>query len=151
MIYSEFIEYCRQQEDKPKYTTEFIKQFQQINSGNGTYLHEAIVQGKKIYKCDGEPNQKWHLLESWYEYNKEKISDKTITAWCGLRCPELLLWIAEVSGQKEKVKRVVEEIFKNSIYEENDREARRNMVKYIKKEIRWTEIVSFIKEYNENN
>lgn len=68
-----------------------------------------------------------------------------------MRCPELLLWIAEVSGQKKKVKRVVEEILKNSIYEENDREARRNMVKYIKKEIRWTEIVSFIKEYNENN
>lgn len=151
MIYREFIEYCSFQEEKPEHTTKFIKRYQQLNSGNGTYLHEAISQGKMIYKCEGEPNQKWHLLESWYEYNKEEISDKPITAWCGLRCPELLLWIAEVAGQKENVKKVVEEILNNNIYKENDREARRNMVKYIKKEISWTEIVSFIKEYNENS
>lgn len=144
MIYREFIEYCSSKEDKPEHTTKFIKRYQQTNSGNCTYLHEAIIQGKMIYKCKGEPNQKWHLLESWYKYNAEEISDKPITYWCGLRCPELLLWIAEVSGQKENVKRVVEEILSNSIYEANDGEARREMVRYIKKEIKWTEIVNYI-------
>lgn len=151
MIYREFIEYCRLQEEKPEHTTKFIKRYQQLNSGNGTYLHEAISQGKMIYKCEGEPNQRWHLLNSWYQYKKEKISEKQITDWCGLQCPELLLWIAEVAGQKENVKEVVEEILNNNIYKENDREARRGMVRYIKKEIKWTEIVNYIEECKEKN
>lgn len=144
MIYSEFIEYCSHQEEKPEYTTRFIKQYQQFNSGNGTYLHEAILKGKMIFRLEGEPNQKWHLLSAWYPDKKEKISKKSVTEWCGLRCPELLIWIAEVSGQKEKVKSIVEEILKNDTYKANDGKARRKMVNYIKETINWTEIANHI-------
>lgn len=144
MIYREFIEYYKQQEERPKNTTEFIRRYQQLNSGKGTYLHNAIVEGKMIYKCEGEPNQKWHLLNSWYPNKKEKISEKNVTEWCGLQCPELLLWIAEVSGQKEKVKYVVEKILNDDSYKANDGKARREMVKFIKAEIKWKEILNFI-------
>lgn len=149
MLYRDFIEYCSRQKEKPENTTKFIKQYQQLNSGKGTYLHEAIVHGIMIYKCEGEPNQKWHLLKSWYPNKEKTISEKEITEWCGLQCPELLLWIAEVAGQKEKVKKVVNTILHDSehLYKENDREARRAMVKLIKETIEWKDIVSFIEEH----
>jgi len=148
MIYREFIKYCEKQEEKPQNTTEFIKTYQQQNSGKGTYLHNAIVEGKMIYKCEGEPNQKWHLINSWYSDRKDDISEKCVRAWCGLQCPELMIWIAEVSGQKDKVEKVVKHILKDEAgtYKSNDGDARRNMIKYIKDEIKWKDIVSFIEE-----
>lgn len=144
MRYTDFIEYCKHQEEKPENTTKFIKRYQQLNSGKGTYLHTAIVEGKMIYKYEGEPNQKWHLLSAWYPDKAEIMSDKNVTEWCGLQCPELLLWIAEVSGQKEKVKNIVEEILNDNIYDANDAKARRKMVRLIKNQINWTEIVNYI-------
>lgn len=149
MIYREFIEYFKQQEEKPKNTTRFIEQYQQINSGKGTYLHETILCGKMIYKGEGEPNQKWHLLNAWYQNREETIAEKSVTEWCGLQCPELLLWIAEVSGQKEKVKDIVNVILEDNdnVYEANDRNARRKMIQLIKSEIKWTDIEDFIKNH----
>lgn len=144
MIYKDFIKYFRTQIEKPKNTTEFIKRYQQINSGKNTYLHEAIIQGKKIYKCEGEPNQKWHLLYAWYPAMENVLSEQRVTSWCKLQCPELLLWIAEVSGQEQKVQDVVSRILDDKKYEANDAEARREMVQLIKSTIDWNDIIEYI-------
>lgn len=155
MKYKEFIDCYRNKEEKPKHTNRFIKNFQQTNSGKRTYLNEAILQGKMIYKKEGEPNQKWHLINSWYE-NKVKenrnFENQEVCAWCRLSCPELMLWIAEVSGQQEKVKSLVDMFERTLIIDgnvKNDRESRSEMVKEIKKKIKWQEIIDYInKQYD---
>lgn len=146
MKYNCFIEYCKRQDCKPTHTTKFIQRYQQTNSGKGTYLHNAIIKGHIIYKIDGEPNQKWHLIESWYPSKKEQYSEENVTKWCGLNCPELLLWIAEVSGQCRKVEILVNKFLedKEGIYKNNDRVARAAMVGEIKKEIFWDKIIEHI-------
>lgn len=136
---------------KPVHTTRFIQKYQQTSSGNGTYLHKAIEDGKMIYKAEGEPDQKWHFCESWYKIKRTEKPDfekMNVQYWCNLRCPELLLWIAEVCGQEEKVKDVVDEIIKNDeIYRDNDVVARRRMISLIRDRIEWFNIIDFI----ENN
>lgn len=147
MIYREFIKYCEKQEEKPQYTTKFIKQYQQRNRSGNTYLYEAKMQGKEVCKEKGEPDQKWHLLSSWYKYKELEICDKEIDQWCNFRCPELLIWIAEVSGQEDKVKEVVEMMIDSDIYKANDGVARNKMVKLIKDEIEWIDILNYV-EFN---
>ena len=149
MTYKEFVDYCSLQEEKPQYTSKFIMKYQQTNSGVNSYLHKAIVDGHIIHRCEGEPNQRWHLLESWYPEIKDV--DVKVKSWCGLRCPELLLWIAEVSGQKDKVRRVVERILEDDSYSENDFIARNRMVQYIKKEIQWDDVMTYIGDHFKDN
>ncbi len=135
-------------ESKPEHTTRFISRYQQTSSGNGTYLHKAIEDGVMIYKLEGEPNQKWHFNYSWYKCKTNDnpgFKDEKVRSWCSLRCPELLLWIAEVCGQQDKVKEVVDEILSNdNIYANNDFIARNKMVSLIKNKIQWSDIEKFI-------
>jgi len=79
----------------------FIEQYQQLSGG---YLDYALKTGHCINRSLHEPNQKWHLLESWFlqtvaekeETSLEKINTK------GFKCPELLLWMAEAAGVEEE-------------------------------------------------
>lgn len=149
MKYKDFIKYFENKEEKPAFTNSFIKEYQQTNSGKGTYLHEAIIQGKMIYKSMGEPNQKWHLTESWYRCkikDNPAFADMEVRSWCGLSCPELMLWIAEVCGQKEKVEKLVTEEFIKNEYKNNDRAARNAMIRVIKNAIKWTDIMDVVEE-----
>lgn len=87
------------------------------------YIKKAYNCGMDINTEKAEPNQKWHLLNSYYGVNEDgfdindKELDKDADIWCmgnietgkggpGLKCPELLLWIAEAAGvniEKAKV------------------------------------------------
>lgn len=144
MIYKDFIIYFEKQEEKPQFTTEFIKRYQQRNCSKNTYLYEAKMHGKEVCKEKGEPDQKWHLLSSWYKYKKSEISNEEVDRWCNLRCPELLLWIAEVSGQRDKVKYVVKSILDDDYFKANDGKVRNKMVNLIKENIKWDDIINYI-------
>ena len=73
---------------------EFIEGYQQKNGGYITYAKKT---GHIIYPKLKEPNQKWHLFESYCPY---KLKDKKSTNFKigTIKCPELLLWMAEAAG-----------------------------------------------------
>ena len=82
-------------------TDRFIKKYQQTNASKKSYLAFAIESGHMIYKSLAEPNQKWHFIESWYKskiMTVDNFDEKRAIKWCGLRCPELLIWMAEAAG-----------------------------------------------------
>ena len=111
------IEYFSKCEEHYPMSDEFVKKYQQ-NKGNlpqadNGYIKKAYDLGIEINAEKAEPNQKWHLLQSYYKIEKNDIEskafDKRVTIWCkgnketgkggsGLKCPELLLWIAEAAG-----------------------------------------------------
>ena len=98
---------------------DFVKKYQQNkgktpNTDTG-YIKNAYNKGMNIDADRAEPNQKWHLLNSYFEIDKKEfninkeIYDKSALIWSmgnvdtgkggpGLKCPELLLWIAEAVG-----------------------------------------------------
>lgn len=52
-----------------------------------------------------EPNQKWHLLISYYDYKIEhgKFDMNSIASLERIYCPQLMIWIAEVAGLQRKI------------------------------------------------
>lgn len=60
----------------------------------GAYHNNA----KKIGMSN--PTQKWHFTVSYFEYMGDVDSNPT---YYSLKCPELLIWIAEVVGLSEKI------------------------------------------------
>ena len=126
-------------------TDRFIKKYQQTNASKKSYLAFAIESGHMIYKSLAEPNQKWHFIESWYKskiMTVDNFDEKRAIKWCGLRCPELLIWMAEAAGVE--VSDVVDELLSNEKYVSNDTVARQTMVQYIKQEIQWDMILEKI-------
>jgi len=79
----------------------FIEQYQQLDDG---YLDFAKKTGHCINKNLHEPNQKWHLFESWFlQTVAEKKTNSLDEIYSnGFLCPELLLWMAEAAGVEEK-------------------------------------------------
>ena len=139
--------YFMTKEEHYPQTDRFIKVYQQTSCSAGSYICHAVLKGQMIYKKQAEPNQKWHFTEAWYA---EKVSqnpqfgEKKLTAWCGIRCPELLLWMAEAAGLAG-VEEVVDEILADKArYGKNDSEARRAMVSLIKEKLSWEQITDEI-------
>ena len=127
-------------------TDNFIHEYQQRNVSKESYLAYAIETGHMIYRRMGEPNQKWHLLESWYhrkQSDNPDFSNQKVTSWCNLTCPELLIWMAEAAGL-DGVEDVVKEILNDDIYSSNDRFARNKMSSRIKEKLAWEMIVNKI-------
>lgn len=63
-----------------------------------------------------EPNQKWHLLISWYAYkiimdiydleivNASRLKEnKRVFNWCNVKCPECCLWMFEAAYDNETI------------------------------------------------
>lgn len=77
---------------------DFVKGYQQKDKG---YIDVAANEGLLIDKSVAEPNQKWHLLVSYYLLNIKNNDLKYINqenSCTQLKCPELLLWMAEAAG-----------------------------------------------------
>lgn len=78
----------------------FIENYQQKDGG---YIAFAIQTGHKVDRKTHEPNQKWHLLES-YILVKIIQTNGNINFKLGvLKCPELILWMAEAAGIDDKI------------------------------------------------
>lgn len=73
-------------------TEELIKAGYQQKRGG--YIHFAYTTGQIVDYTQAEPNQWWHLIESWC--NRSKPNHKFSRR---IRCGELYFWMAEVSGE----------------------------------------------------
>ena len=85
-------------------TKELIKSGYQ--QGRGGYISFAYQSGKIVDYTKAEPNQWWHLIESWCNRSTPKHVFRR-----SIRCGELYFWMAEVSGAftKEELKNLKEE------------------------------------------
>ena len=83
---------------------EFVRSGYQQSPKSG-YVKFANRTGHIVDKALAEPNQKWHLMESYmirsFADGTVKPEDDMASIYAGqkgLKCPELLLWIAEAAG-----------------------------------------------------
>lgn len=88
--------YCEKKEHYP-ISDEFIKKYQQ-KATRDSYIVFAYKTGHTVSAEQCEPNQKWHLFEAYISY-RLKVNGGDAKARMGkLKCPELLLWMAEAAG-----------------------------------------------------
>lgn len=82
---------------------EFIEKYQQKDDGNKySYITYAHNTGHVVDSKLHEPNQKWHLYESYFICKLiEKEGDLDFTMR-GFKRPELLLWLAEAAEVEER-------------------------------------------------
>lgn len=105
----------------------------------GGYIDRAKKEGivKNIDKA--EPNQKWHLLKSYYL--QTDINSDAQKCYNSLLCPELLLWIAEAAGfdvevLSKEAKRIIDAGYNGH--------ARSQAGRHIKRSIKWEMIAEKI-------
>ena len=143
------IAFYNSKNDHYKFSDEFIKGYRQKG---GAYISYANELGESTDMSQAEPNQRWHLLVSYYEINLTdgKLNlDDAARCWemaarnNGLLCPELLLWMAESAGIDINIamKKAI------TLCENGDR---RNAHKAIKEAISWELITDKIIEFKQN-
>lgn len=94
----ELVRFLQNKEEHYPISDEFIEQYQQKDNGDkNSYITHAKNTGHIVDAKQHEPNQKWHLLESYYieRLIEEEEADFLIR---GFNCPELLLWMAEAAN-----------------------------------------------------
>lgn len=102
--------------EKYSLSTEYMINYHQKDGG---YIDYATKINKLIKFDEGEPNQKWHFLVSYYDYlvkGNKLESWKKRTAndiYTCLKCPELKLWMLEAVGfDKNRIKTLIGKISK---------------------------------------
>lgn len=87
-------------------TREFVLNYQQEKGG---YIQYARACGLVVDPTHDAPSQKWQFFESLIERSLAEgsysLDDLASARYNSLKCPELLLWIAEASGVGEEVLR----------------------------------------------
>ena len=138
MILEEFCDFFKDKETHYDESTNFVKEgYGQLSGG---YIECSKCKKVKIDANTAEPNQKWHLLESYYrEYDSKKDAKR---CYSYLLCPELLLWIAEAAGFN--IKNVAEEAKK--IINSGEKRARNKAGRKIKEEITWENLEAMIRK-----
>lgn len=104
--------YLETAKEKYPISTEFTKNYQQSPANKNGYVYYAWEHGLSICKKTADPSQKWHFLEAYTgllladpSNNITQSTDARII-YNRIRCPELLLWLAEAAGIKpEKVQK----------------------------------------------
>lgn len=91
--------YCEKNEHYP-ISDEFMKKYQQKSGG---YIKFAHKTGHTVSAEQCEPNQKWHLFESYISRTFEDEGENVVVHIGKLKCPELLLWMAEAAGIDEEI------------------------------------------------
>lgn len=91
--------YCEKKEHYP-ISDEFMKKYQQKSGGYIKFAHDT---GHTVSAEQCEPNQKWHLFESYISRTFEKEGESVVVCISQLKCPELLLWMAEAAGIDDEI------------------------------------------------
>jgi len=97
----EFIEFFKDKNEHYKVSDEFATQEKYVQKRGG-YIAMARRHGLERNIADAEPNQKWHLLVSYYDEAEDSKKDARV-CYNRLFCPELLLWIADAAGIEPKI------------------------------------------------
>lgn len=100
MTHREVIEFYKNKDTHYELSDAFVKKYQQPSE---QYIQYASSLGREVDKSLAEPNQQWHLLESYYGQKTLDLDAKACfwdLRWQkgGFKCPELLLWMAEAAG-----------------------------------------------------
>lgn len=141
---------------------EFIENYQQKDDGKDfsyiTYAHETE---HSIDPENHEPNQKWHLIESYFIYKLIKNNGDIDFGRGGFKSPELLLWMAEAAGVNECIvtdasafaKKKIDEIRKNTPFSAYSAKSAEYMNKKIKEKYQkslWSMTVEIIERSFDN-
>lgn len=97
----EFIDYFTDKKEHYKISDSFASDERYRQKENG-YIKKAKEACIEINIKKAEPNQKWHLLTSYYDESSDRNKDAK-ACYNRLKCPELLLWIAEAAGIDSKI------------------------------------------------
>ncbi len=96
MEMQEFINFFKDKNDHYEISDSFASD-ERYRQRCGGYIKNAKVAQIEINIKNAEPNQKWHLLTSYYDEISDCKKDAE-TCYNRLKCPELLLWIADAAG-----------------------------------------------------
>lgn len=133
---------CSKKEHYP-ISDEFVRKYQQAPTNKNGYIFYAWEVGHLIQKRMAEPNQKWHFFDAYIlkllEANKVNLDDSAKRIYGRIKCPELLLWIAEASGIESEIVEDASKEAKN-IIDRNNKNARNSAGDTIRKKIPWERI-----------
>lgn len=111
----------------------------------GYFAIAKKTDGVVISQEEAEPNQKWHMIDSYYKGKIENGFDMQTPATLGrIMCPQLMLWIAEIAGLKEPY---LEKAISEAIdYEDNHKTKDSRKIKTVLKgPLHWDEITQIIR------
>lgn len=113
MTLQEFKEKLADAKEHYQIVDSFVKDYRQSMKNRNGYVYFAKINNRVIDKSIGEPNQKWHFFDSYLGRAEYKDLTDAKLIYNRLKCPELLLWIAEAVGiEKEIVKEAAKEAAK---------------------------------------
>lgn len=129
MTLDEFCDFFKNKKTHYQKSDDFV--IQGYGQKSGGYIECAEFKEIEIDSEKAEPNQKWHLLESYYRKANGKKDAKRCYGY--LLCPELLLWIAEAAGFD------IAEVSKEAIQiiDSEEKYARNKAGRKIKEKITW--------------
>ena len=115
----DLILFFRDKEEHYPISDEFIENYQQLYRKNDhfSYLVVAEQTNHPICPQQHEPNQKWHLYESYFPLQLFNEGGNPDFKTNGFRCPELLLWMAEAAGIEDGIVREASDYAKEKIDE----------------------------------
>lgn len=96
MEMQEFIDFFTDKNDHYEISDSFGRD-ERYRQKRGGYIKKAKDTHIEINIKKAEPNQKWHLLTSYYDELSDCKKDAK-DCYNRLLCPELLLWIADAAG-----------------------------------------------------
>lgn len=134
--------YAKNKEEHYKISDDFVRDCgghyrQKRNTG---YMAYAARVGQEVDANKAEPNQKWHLLESYCARTDQDMEIRENT----FKCPELLLWIAEMAGIDETIVAFAAEGAKRIIDSSDDGRSRCKAARFIVKTVEWRNIESAV-------
>lgn len=125
---------------------EFIRKYQQNRGG---YIDYANRIGHLVDKECAEPNQRWHLFDSYlmrkFVDGELSLDDDANKVW-RIMCPELLLWIAEASNVDSEIIKKAADKAKRIIDNSQDGYARNKAAYVIRNEISWNMLENSLKK-----
>lgn len=146
MKLSEWKKYLQNKKEHYDISDDFVKAYQQSPSSYEGYTHYAWKIGKVVHMESAEPNQKWHFFESYISRNEKiNLNDDAKKIYNQIKCPELLLWIAEACNVEKKIIKTAS-IEAKKIIERNEKQARNKAGIKIRKQIPWEMIEAKIQE-----
>lgn len=145
MTIAEWMKILANKKEHYPISDEFVKFYQQSPLNKDGYVYLAWETGHVICREIAEPNQKWHFFESYIliliTQGKLQLSDDAEKCYKKLKCPELLLWIAEAAGiESEKINEAAKVARDIIDYGTNGRARNTAGIKIVKEIIPWNMI-----------
>ena len=148
-----WMEFLSMKQEHYPISDEFVKKYQQAPNNMKGYMYYAWKTKHVICQVLAEPNQKWHFFESYILRELIKTSGRSVcltdpaeSVYRRIKCPELLLWIAEATGVSQNEICVAAEKAKRIIDREDSRVARNLAGFELRNKITWEKLETEMKK-----